>query len=127
MGLFFGPLWAIWHLPLFLIRGTYQNEQGIWSLGGAMFLISTMGLTVAVSFAFEKLGGLPAAIIVHFTANTLPAVLGLTTQANVVWDAAGKALLASVVLRFLWREPGKEEPRAAPRPVRPLAPTPSVI
>lgn len=114
VGLFFGPLWAIWHLPLFFIHGTYQYQQGIVSLGGAMFLISTMGLTVAISFAFEKLGGLPAAIIVHFTANTLPAVLGLTTEANVVWDAAGKVLLATVLLIFVWREParlGDERPR----------------
>jgi uncharacterized protein len=108
VGLFFGPLWAIWHLPLFLIPGTYQHDQGIWSLGGAMFLISTMGLTVAVSFAFEKIGGLPASIIVHFTSNTLPAVLGLTTEANVVWDAVGKVLLAAVLLLFFWREPGTQ-------------------
>jgi hypothetical protein len=70
-----------------------------------MFLISTMGLAVAVSFAFEKLGGLPASIIVHFTANTLPAVLGLDTEANVVWDAVGKVLLAAILLIFFWREP----------------------
>jgi len=98
VGLFFGPLWAIWHLPLFLIPGTYQHHQGIWSVGGAMFLISTMGLTVAVSFAFEKLGGLPSAVIVHFVSNTLPAVLGLTTQANIAWDAVGKVFLAAVLL-----------------------------
>jgi membrane protease YdiL (CAAX protease family) len=105
VGLFFGPVWAIWHLPLFLINGTYQHEQGIFTLGGAMFLFSTMGLTVAVSFAFERLGGLPASIIVHFVANTLPAVLGLDTQANVVWDAVGKVVLAAVLLVFFWREP----------------------
>jgi membrane protease YdiL (CAAX protease family) len=104
-GLLFGPVWAIWHLPLFLIHGTYQNQQGVFTLGGAMFLISTMGLTVAVSFAFEKLGGLPASIIVHFTANTLPAVLGLDTEANVVWDAVGKVILAALLLIFFWREP----------------------
>jgi membrane protease YdiL (CAAX protease family) len=109
VGLFFGPVWAIWHLPLFLIHGTYQNQQGIFTVGGAMFLISTMGLTVAVSFAFEKLGGLPASIIVHFTANTLPAVLGLETQANVVWDAVGKVLLAAVLLIFVWREPATRD------------------
>jgi uncharacterized protein len=124
VGLFFGPLWAIWHLPLFLIRGTYQHQQGIWTAGGAMFLISTMGLTVAISFAFEKAGGLPAAIIVHFTSNTLPAVLGLTTEANVVWDAAGKVLLAAVLLLFFWREPGTQEPHAAPGHIQPPAPTP---
>jgi membrane protease YdiL (CAAX protease family) len=111
VGLFFGPLWALWHLPLFLIPGTYQYDQGIWSVGGAMFLISTMGLTVAISFAFEKLGGLPAGIIVHYASNTLPAVLGLTTQANVVWDAAGKVLLAAVLLRFFWREPATPSER----------------
>jgi uncharacterized protein len=124
VGLFFGPLWAIWHLPLFLIHGTYQYDQGIWTVGGAMFLISTMGLTVAVSFAFEKLGGLPASITVHFTSNALPAVLGLTTEANVVWDAAGKVLLAAVLLLFFWREPGTREPRAAPGHIQPPVPTP---
>jgi uncharacterized protein len=124
VGLFFGPLWAIWHLPLFLIHGTYQYQQGIWTVGGAMFLISTMGLTVAVSFAFEKLGGLPASITVHFMSNTLPAVLGLTTEANVVWDAVGKVLLAVVILLFFWREPATREPRAATSQTQPLTPTP---
>jgi hypothetical protein len=94
------------------------------SVGGAMFLISTMGLTVAISFAFEKIGGLPAAIIVHFTSNTLPAVLGLTTEANVVWDAVGKVLLAAALLIFFWREPATQEPRAASSHVQPVAPTP---
>jgi uncharacterized protein len=123
VGLLFGPLWALWHLPLFLIPGTYQHQQGIWSLGGAMFLISTMGLTVAVSFAYEKAGGLPAAIIVHFISNTLPAVLGLTTEANIVWDAAGKVLLAAVILLFFWQEPETEKPRAASSPIQAPAPT----
>jgi uncharacterized protein len=123
VGLFFGPLWAIWHLPLFLIPGTYQYQQGIWTVGGAMFLISTVGLTVAVSFAFEKLGGLPSSVTVHFMSNTLPAVLGLTTEANVAWDAAGKVLLAAVILLFFWREPGTREPRAAPSHIQPLTPT----
>lgn len=109
VGLLFGPVWAIWHLPLFLIRGTYQYQQGILTLGGAMFLISTVGLTVALSFAYEKLGGLSASVIAHFTANTLPAVLGLDTPANVVWDAVGKVLLATVLLTFFWREPAGAE------------------
>jgi uncharacterized protein len=126
VGLFFGPLWAIWHIPLFLIRGTYQYQQGIWTVGGAMFLISTMGLTVAVSFAFEKLGGLPSSVTVHFMSNTLPAVLGLTTEANIVWDAVGKVLLAAVLLLFFWREPGTQEPRAASSHIQPPASAPAL-
>jgi hypothetical protein len=85
-----------------------------------------MGLTVAVSFAFEKLGGLPSSVTVHFMSNTLPAVLGLTTEANIVWDAVGKVLLAAVLLLFFWREPGTQEPRAASSHIQPPTSAPAL-
>ncbi|MFG3205326.1 type II CAAX prenyl endopeptidase Rce1 family protein [Streptomyces sp. NPDC048192] len=112
MSLAFGPLWALWHLPLFFIDGTYQNSLGVLSTGGLTFLISTTALTVAVAFAYEQLGGLPAAICVHFMSNLLPVVLGLASSAALAWDAVGKILLALVLLRS-WHRIRQRQPMTA--------------
>ncbi len=95
----FGPLWAVWHLPLFLIAGTYQNTLGIFTVGGLLFLISTTALSTAVAYAYEHLGGLPAAIAVHFASNALPAALGLTSVFATATDTGAKVVLAAVLLR----------------------------
>jgi uncharacterized protein len=111
MSLAFGPLWAVWHLPLFFIDGTYQHSLGVVSPGGLIFLVSTMALTVAVSFAYEQLGGLPAAICVHFMSNLLPVVLGLDSTSALTWDAVGKALLGLALLR-VWQRIRHKSPLA---------------
>lgn len=94
----FGPLWALWHLPLFFIPGTYQHGLGVVSWGGVLFLLSTTGLCVIVSYAYERLGRLPAAVAVHFASNTVPALLGLVSTAAMAWDVAAKLTVAAVLL-----------------------------
>jgi len=120
VGLAFGPIWALWHLPLFLIDGTYQHSLGIVSLGGLAFLISTTALTILVSFAYERLAGLVGAISVHFASNTVPTMLGLTALSSVVLDAAAKVLMAVAVL-YLWKtseRPATLDPGQVPRPTQ---------
>ena len=107
-----GPLWTLWHLPLFLIPGTYQHQLGILTWGGLLFLLSTTGLSVLVAYGYERLGRLPAAIAVHYASNTVPAVLGLLSTAAAAWDAAAK-LVVAVVLLTLW------SPRRRPAPPGP--------
>lgn len=94
IGLVFGPVWALWHLPLFFIPGTYQQSVGVFTEGGLLFLLSTMALTVMISFTFEHLGGLPAAIVVHFGSNGADPLLGLTSQAANAWETGAKVVLA---------------------------------
>lgn len=97
-----GPIWTLWHLPLFLIPGTYQHSLGIATVGGLLFGVSTTALAVAVAFAAERLGGLPAAIAVHAASNIVPVLFGLTSQTASVWDAAAKIAVA-VLLLLHWR------------------------
>lgn len=34
-----GTLWAIWHLPLFFMNGTYQNEMGFGTAAFGQFCV----------------------------------------------------------------------------------------
>jgi membrane protease YdiL (CAAX protease family) len=98
IGLTFGPIWTLWHLPLFLIAGTYQHSLGIFTIDGLLFLLSTTALAVVISYAYERLGGLWAGISVHFSSNTVSTVLGITSTAGMAWSTAAMVALAAILI-----------------------------
>lgn len=104
---FLGVIWAAWHLPLFFINGTFQNAQGLLTAKSLLFFVNCLPLSVVIGHAYEKLGGLPAAISVHFAFNLLSTVFGLTSTAAAGWSTLFEGLLAAVLLfRGARHQPG---------------------
>jgi membrane protease YdiL (CAAX protease family) len=63
-------VWGIWHLPLFLIPGTYQNEMGFGSLRFWLFMASLIPETILISWVFNHTRrSTLAAILFHFMTN----------------------------------------------------------
>ncbi|SUB81373.1 CAAX amino terminal protease self- immunity [Pragia fontium] len=64
----FSGLWALWHLPLFFIHDTYQNQ--LWQAGGiyvANFFISMLPATILANwFYYRCQRSIPAAVLFHF-------------------------------------------------------------
>ena len=79
--LVFAALWALWHLPLFFIRGYYQNE--LWNMGIVYvinFFVSILPATILMNWIYYKNDrSITAAILFHFMLN-LFSVLFQTEQ-----------------------------------------------
>lgn len=67
-----GAVWALWHIPLFMIPGTAQAEMGApFGIAELCFLLSTIALAPIFFLLTERLrGGVPAAILLHLAVNT---------------------------------------------------------
>lgn len=82
-GVGIGLIWAIWHLPMFFIFGTYQNtllHQGfapVFSFG-----LSTVALGVILGEFAKKSGSILPAILLHFMVNFTGELLPLDPMAN---------------------------------------------
>ncbi|MEU3647335.1 type II CAAX endopeptidase family protein [Lentzea sp. NPDC034063] len=74
VGLVLGAAWAVWHLPLFFMTGTVQAGFGLLSWSGLLFTLSVFPMALLTGYAYE-LGGVPAAVAVHFGVNATTAVL----------------------------------------------------
>jgi uncharacterized protein len=79
--LIFALIWALWHLPLFFIRGYYQNELWNTSIVYVInFFVSILPATILMNWLYYKNNrSIPAAILSHFTLN-LFSVLFQTEQ-----------------------------------------------
>jgi hypothetical protein len=46
--------WALWHLPLFFIDGTYQNSLGLGTLSFWLFMIATIPESILMTWIFNN-------------------------------------------------------------------------
>lgn len=69
-GLIVGVVWGIWHLPMFVIPGTYQYTEGFLTAGFWIWMVDIVGSAVLYAWIFVNTGGsIPAAILFHFSIN----------------------------------------------------------
>jgi uncharacterized protein len=65
-----GILWAVWHVPLFFIPGSYQASLGVFTPRFWMFFGNIIFLSFLIGWSYLRSGGsVPAAIIFHYTVN----------------------------------------------------------
>ncbi|WP_454730128.1 CPBP family intramembrane glutamic endopeptidase [Cellulosimicrobium protaetiae] len=104
-----GAVWAVWHLPLFALTGTWQSTLGLASVEAALFLLAMIPLSSACWLVSERLhGGVPAAVALHLVGNAALTFLAVTSPlAMAVY--VGVIVLTSVLIHLVTR-PG------APRP-----------
>ena len=103
----FGFVWALWHLPLFWIEGTYH--YGLKELGvGYMlnFLISVSPLGFLTTWVYVKNNrSMLACILFHLFINTMQEKIAMTPQTKcvetiVVFIAAGVVVLTNREMFF---------------------------
>ena len=65
-----GVAWSLWHLPLFLIPGTYQNGLGVGSLRFWLFVIDLVPKSVLYTWIYNNnRRSTLSAVLFHFMGN----------------------------------------------------------
>ncbi len=82
----FAVLWSLWHLPLFFISQTYQNDILQLNLWYAInFIISIIPLAFVISWICKKnSSSIPAAILLHFGINISQEMFMITPETKCI-------------------------------------------
>ena len=93
-----GVIWAIWHLPLFLIAGTDTTDQSF-----PVFLFQVTALSVAMAWLFARARGslLPVMLMHAAVNNTKDIVPSAEAVAPGAW-ALSRSLVAWSTVSLLW-------------------------
>jgi membrane protease YdiL (CAAX protease family) len=118
-GLVLGAAWAVWHLPLFFITGTVQNELGLFSWSGLLFTLSVFPMALLTGYAYE-VAGVVASIAVHFGVNTTMALLTVKSPATQAAVLVVQIMVAAVLLASWRGRPATDLPARAGHPDRAL-------
>jgi membrane protease YdiL (CAAX protease family) len=91
--LYLGIMWAIWHLPLFFIENTYQNQLGLFNLSFWNFMLSIIFTSVIYGLIYFKTeGSILPVILFHYIGNLSGETFILTAQSETF----------TTVLRFIF-------------------------
>lgn len=98
-----GAFWAVWHLPLFFILGTSQNQMGVGSTEFWLFIINAFSLTAIFLWVYQRTrSSVLSAILLHFSYNftfslffPLPTIVSLFHSGIMILLAAGLWLLSA--------------------------------
>lgn len=104
-----GFLWALWHLPMFLISGTYQNALLGQGTGTVLcFALSTTALGVILGELVKRTGSILAAILFHFTINFTGELFLLSPAAETVRTAVFAGIALGMIL-YQYRKKGARD------------------
>jgi len=96
--LILGVAWSAWHIPLFLIDGTFQNQLGFGSFRFWVFLASNIPLTVLITWVYNHTNrSIMAAVLVHFSGNIIGALVTKTDRLALL-ELIGLILVAVVLI-----------------------------
>jgi uncharacterized protein len=89
-----GFIWAVWHLPLFFVKGSYQHNLGFGSLSFWSYSVTVVELSVLFAWIYNNNArSILAAILFHFVLN----FTGSLVQGSWVAEVARMVLLTVAV------------------------------
>jgi len=101
-----GSVWAMWHVPLFFVPGSFQAGLGLGSLRSWIFLFSMVPLSVLMTWVYNNTDrSTLSAVLIHYSGNLCGALLAKSDRV-----AALELLflcLAAIVVILVW---GAERP-----------------
>lgn len=113
-GLLLGTVWAVWHLPLFFIKGTVQADFGLLSWGGLMFSLSVVPVALLTGYAYER-AGVAASVAVHLGFNATMAVLTVDSAVTLAFILGVQAVLAATLLATAARHARRPKSAKSPK------------
>lgn len=99
--LILGVLWALWHLPIFFIPGTYQHSLGVGSMAFWTYMISVIPLTILFTWVFNNTyRSTLSAILFHIAIDISGEVFSVTGRAYVYFILLMIVLSLVIVLKW---------------------------
>jgi membrane protease YdiL (CAAX protease family) len=113
-----GVVWAVWHLPMFFVKGTYQHSLGVGTPRFYFFLLALLPESVLLAWIYASTNrSTLAAVLFHFMTSFTGEVLQLPGEAE-AWRGRWTVLAAAVVV-FLYGARTLRRPRARLQPAAP--------
>jgi membrane protease YdiL (CAAX protease family) len=79
--LLLGVVWALWHIPLFFMNGTYQNELGFGSAAFWRFMIFATVISIFFTWIYNNnRRSILSAALFHFSVNFTGNILEISEQ-----------------------------------------------
>lgn len=97
--LILGAIWSIWHLPMFFIPGSYQNELGIGTTAFWLFFLAIIPLSIPFTWIYNNTNRcILSAILFHAMVNFTGELILLSKRAddiyNLLWFVAAFVIVA---------------------------------
>jgi membrane protease YdiL (CAAX protease family) len=81
-----GAVWALWHLPLFFIKGTYQHGLGVGSRSFWIFMFNLLVSSILFTWIYNNTRrSTLSAILFHFMQNFIGELFELSVQAELFY------------------------------------------
>ncbi len=99
--LILGFFWALWHLPIFYIKGTYQYSLGVGSLAFWTYMISVIPITVFFTWIFNNTyRSTLSAILFHIMIDVTGEVFSITERAYAYFVVL--TFVAAIAITVIW-------------------------
>lgn len=80
-----GVVWAIWHIPLFLIPGTWQYSLGFMTVAFTSYMLQLLPRTFIMTWVYIRTGGNPSsAVLFHQFTNMTGELFDVTSRADLM-------------------------------------------
>ena len=96
-----GFMWAIWHLPLFIVEGTYQNQLGLFSPMFWNFMLRAVLISVIYGIIYNKTNkSILAVILFHYFGNLTGETFIMTTNAELIATVLWGVLALFIIIDY---------------------------
>lgn len=98
-----GVVWALWHVPLFFMQGTFQHDQlGFATISFWTYILGPIIISVLFTWIYNNTGrSTLSAILFHFMINLTAELIPLTEQARIY--SLILVIVASITVIIIWK------------------------
>jgi len=98
--LIIGAVWSLWHVPLFAIEGTFQQDElGLGTVDFWVFCVGVVGLSVFLTWIVGRTGSILIAMLTHLAINMNGMLLPDDTSVRILEMAVILLVAAALVAR----------------------------
>jgi membrane protease YdiL (CAAX protease family) len=96
-----GSVWALWHVPLFFVPGSFQESLNLGSPRSAVFLASMIPLSVLMTWVYNNTNrSTLSAVLIHYSGNLCGALVVKSDRVAAL--ELGFLSAAAVLVTLVW-------------------------